>query len=139
MTSGVNGGDAHDATLVPPPRVRIAHRMIGDVHVFTAKGVDEFQVADRDLEAAFSAIADELTATVADIYGARPPYVLTLTYKEYREALYGVHRDPSAQSPLCAVIVQHAHMVDPRADFVPPSRLKREALQRAARGPCQPA
>ena len=138
MTNKVNGADAQDATSTAPARVRILHRMIGDVHVFTAQGVDEFQVADRDLETAFAAIAEELAAVVGDAFGDRPPYVLTLTYKEYRQSLYGVHRDPSVPNPLYAVIARHAHMVDPRADYVPPARLKREALQRAARGSCQP-
>ena len=138
MTNSVSGAAVHEVHSAPPARVRIIHRMIGDVHVFTAQGVDEFQVADRDLETAFSAIAEDLAASVGESLGVRPPYVLTLTYKEYKQSLYGVHRDPSVPNPLFAVIAQHAHMVDPRADYVPPARLKREALQRAARGSCQP-
>lgn len=135
----VKGIENGDPVLTPPSRIRIVHRMVGDVHVFTAQGVDDFQVADRDLETAFAAITDELAILIADSFGEQTPYVLTQTYREYRQSLYGVHRDPSAQTPLYAVIPRHAHMVDPQADYVPPARLRRQALQRATRGSCQPA
>ena len=113
-----------------PPRVRILHKLVGDVHVFTANGVDDFQVADRDLEAAFSSISRELRDVVAGDGGVCPPYVLNLTFREYSQALYGVHRNPEAPVALYAVIAKHAHMVDPNADYVPPARLRREALLR---------
>ncbi|NBC33580.1 MAG: hypothetical protein GVY13_12975 [Alphaproteobacteria bacterium] len=118
----------------PPSRVRIAHHMVGDVHVFTSPDLDDFQVADHDLETAFAAIPHEVCAVVADECGQHPPYVLTLTYREYSRALYGVHREPGASAALHAVMEKHAHIVDPKADYVPPARLRRQALLQGMRG-----
>ena len=134
MASQVDGTKVPGGDAVLPSRVRIVHKMVGDVHVFTANAVDDFQVADRDLRTAFSAIPQELHDIVVDPDGNHPPYVLTLTYEEYRNALYGAHRDPGASAALYAVIPENAHMVDPNMHYVPPARLRREALLRSRRG-----
>lgn len=134
MTSQADRATGRESSPLPPARIRIAHKMIGDVHVFTSPDVDNFQVADRDLETAFAAIPAEVCAVIADEYGQRSPYVLNMTYREYGQALYGVHRSPGATTLLFAVIARHAHIIDPNAQYVPPARLRRQALQYGARG-----
>lgn len=133
MTDKVTGRNGKGAGA-PPSRVRILHQMVGDVHVFTSPDLDDFQVADCDLETAFAALPFEICAVVAEEHGQRPSYILTLTYREYARTLYGVHREPGASAALSAVIEKHAHIVDPKADYVPPARLRREALLQGARG-----
>jgi|GEM_PF-2507632 len=119
------------ATGTAPTRVHIVHTMVGDMHVFTSPDLDDFQIADRDLERAFGAIQGEVADIVEAEACRRVPYVLNLTYREFVAGEYGPRRVTLAKPPLFAAAARHAHMVDPHADFVPPARLRREARQRS--------
>jgi hypothetical protein len=118
------------ATGTAPARVRIVHSMVGDMHVFTSPDLDDFQVADRDLERAFGSLQGEVADIVEAEACRRVPYVLNMTYREFVAGEYSPRRPTNAKPPLFAAAASHAHIVDPHADFVPPARLRREARQR---------
>ncbi len=129
MTNGLSADTAD--TGLPPARVRIVHSMVGDMHVFTSPDLDDLQVADRELERAFAGVQREVADIVEAEYCRRVPYVLNMTYREFVASEYSPTRPIGPKPPLFAAAARHAHMIDPHADYVPPSRLKREARLQA--------
>jgi hypothetical protein len=113
-----------------PKRIRLSHAMEGEEHVFASPDLAGFRIASRDLQQAFDAIEGMLGYLVGEAFGARQPYVLNLTYREFVQRRFSPRRDPDAPVDLFAARVRHARMHDPRADFVPEARRRREALRR---------
>jgi hypothetical protein len=110
-----------------PQRIRLNHAMEGGEHVFTSPDLAGFRIASRDLEAAFDAIEGGLSYLVGQSFGARQPYALNFTYRDYVSRRYSPLRDPDDPVALFAARVSHARMHDPKADFVPEARRRRQA------------
>ena len=110
-----------------PRQIRLVHGMADDEHVFTSPDLAGFRIASPDLEAAFDAIEGSLGYLVGEAFGARQPYVLNLTYRDYVEQRYARHRQLGEAVELFAVRVSHACIHDPNADFVPEARRRRDA------------